>query len=87
MINPATETADISENSAEPVETELPIEFRVNNNITYLNTTHFKSEEAKALFEKAHSLQKELDFSLQQMDELRKEYRLAKTAEEKKYYW
>ena len=61
----------------------IPIEFRINNRITYLNTSHFRSEEAKKLFENGNSKQNELDFTLKKADELRKKYLLAKNENEK----
>ena len=62
----------------------IPIEFRVNERITYLNTSQFKSEEAKELFEKGNSNQNELDYTLKKADELRQQYLLSFDESEKK---
>jgi len=60
------------------------ISFKINNEITYLYTSHFKTEQGKSLFEKGFSKQKELDFSLQRTDVLREKYKQAKTTDAKK---
>ena len=54
---------------------DYAIEFPVNSSISYYKTSHFKNEKARELFDKAEDLGDELDFSLNQMKELRKEYR------------
>jgi hypothetical protein len=58
------------------------IEFQINREITYYNTKNFKTEKGREIFEKASSKQKELDFSLERVDELREKY--AETAERNK---
>lgn len=60
------------------------IEFRINSDITYLNTANFRTEEGKLLFNEASAKQKELDNNLQKIDELREDYRLATLENEKK---
>jgi len=60
------------------------IVFKVNSKITYLFTSHFKTEQGKSLFEEGISKQKELDFSLKRTDELREKYIDAKSTDEKK---
>ncbi|MFW6309652.1 MAG: hypothetical protein ACOC1D_01005 [Prolixibacteraceae bacterium] len=54
---------------------DYAIEFPVNSRITYYQTSHFKNEEARKLFDEAENLKNALNFSLNQMEELRKEYR------------
>ena len=61
------------------------INFKVNSEITYLYTSDFKTEEGKLIFLKGDSLQKVLDFSLEEVKKLRAEYSSAKTREEKNY--
>jgi hypothetical protein len=53
---------------------EEPVEFQINNQITYLYPSHFKTEEGKKLFDRLKSLQKQLDNSLKQADRLREQY-------------
>lgn len=60
-----------------------PIEFIVNAEITYLNTLDFRTEKGRELFEKGNSKQKQLNFSIKRMDELRGEYSRAATPGEK----
>ncbi|MCF6334030.1 MAG: SPOR domain-containing protein [Draconibacterium sp.] len=91
------DTANINEipiNITSPASAEIivekerptgePIAFYINNEITYLNTSQFKTKEGKELFRKGDSKQKELDFTLKKVDRLRKDYANAKTREEKK---
>lgn len=61
-----------------------PIVFYINNKITYLSTSQFKTEEGKKLFRKGNSKQKELDSTLKKVDRLREDYANAKTGKEKK---
>lgn len=57
--------------------------FNVNDRITYLYKSQFKTKEGKELFEKGSLKQKELKFALKQVDQLREDYAKAKTKEEK----
>ena len=61
------------------------INFKVNNEITYKDTSHFKTEKGIYFFLEGDSLQKVLDFSLINVDVLREEYSSVKTREEKNY--
>ncbi|MGM0621273.1 MAG: tetratricopeptide repeat protein [Bacteroidota bacterium] len=60
-----------------------PVEFQVNNKITYLNTAHFKTEKGKELFLEGKKLQDELNQQIEKADELRSEYRTTQDAERK----
>ncbi|RIH64350.1 hypothetical protein D1164_14765 [Mariniphaga sediminis] len=60
-----------------------PIEFQVNNTITYLYSSQFQTEEGRELFKKGRSLQKELENSLKEAESLRETYRNTNTPEEK----
>ena len=62
---------------------DYPVEFQVNSEITYYNTSHFKTEEGRKLFDKADDLKNELEFSMNQMEELRAKYRSAQNPEER----
>ena len=58
-----------------------PIEFQINNNITYLNTGHFQTEKGKELFLKGKSVQEKVEQNMEKADELREEYRSTDDAE------
>jgi hypothetical protein len=60
-----------------------PINFKINSNITYLNTAHFKTEKGKKLFLKGNSLQEKLDENIKKTNELRKKYNNLENEEEK----
>jgi hypothetical protein len=60
-----------------------PVEFQVNNKITYLNTAHFKTEKGKELFLKGKKLQSELNQEIEKADELRNEYKTIQDPERK----
>ena len=60
-----------------------PIEFRINNRITYLNTAHFQTEKGKQLFLKGKSLQEQVEKNIEKADALRTEYRNSGDAEKK----
>jgi tetratricopeptide (TPR) repeat protein len=83
-----TETAvavAVAEPAAEPKKPKGdPILFVINSEITYTNTTQFKTEEGKSLFEKGSAKQQELEKNISETDELRKKYAAAKTRYEKK---
>ena len=68
-------------------EKELPIDesitFIVNRDITYLYTSHFKTNNGKEFFTKGNATQKDLTLTLNKVDELRMNYSNAKTREEK----
>ena len=71
-------------NTIEHLSSGKPIEFIINSEIIYLNTTNFRTDEGKELFDKASAKQRELDFSLQEANKLREDYREAATEGEKK---
>ncbi len=83
-----TETAvavAVAEPAAEPEKPKGDsILFVINSEITYTNTTQFKTEEGKSLFEKGSAKQQELEKNISETDELRKKYAAAKTRYEKK---
>ncbi len=54
-----------------------PIEFQINNDITYLNTAHFKTEKGKELFLKGKTVQEKVKQNMEKANELRNEYRSA----------
>lgn len=56
------------------IEKGKPIEFRINNQISYMNSRHFRTELGKELFMKADQLQQELSSKLQQANQLRNKY-------------
>lgn len=60
-----------------------PINFYVNNEITYLNTSHFKTEKGKMLFKEGIFKQKKLDLNAKKTGKLRKDYAGTKTRDEK----
>ena len=62
----------------------MPIEFIINSRIIYLNTANFRTTEAKETFLEANAKQRELDSSLQKADELREDYRISNSENEKK---
>lgn len=67
----------LEEEDSQPDYSDIPgrsVEFPVNREVTYYNTKNFKTEKGREFFEKAGSKQKELDFSLKRVDELRQEY-------------
>ncbi len=79
-----TDSTTIPEPEIESIiQKDKSINFTVNSEITYLCTSHFKTDDGKAFFMKGDSLQKELDFNLTKTDELRENYSSAKTREEK----
>jgi hypothetical protein len=55
-----------------------PINFIVNQNITYFDLSNFKTEEGLKLFNEGEIKQKELDFMLTTIEKLRDEYRSAR---------
>ncbi len=59
------------------------INFKVNSKITYLYTSHFKTEKGKEFFIKSDSLQKIIDLSLINVNKLRGKYSSATTQMEK----
>lgn len=60
------------------------IEFQINNSVTYLHTSHFRTDKGKELFSRARSMQSKLDKSLMQTEMLRKEYRESDDGDMKK---
>ncbi|MDD4107153.1 MAG: SPOR domain-containing protein [Prolixibacteraceae bacterium] len=62
---------------------EEPVNFLVNSNITYLYPSHFRTADGKSLFEKIQKLQKELDTTLEESDQLRQNYRRFSNPEER----
>ena len=60
-----------------------PIEFQINNNITYLNTAHFQTEKGKELFLKGKSVQEKVERNMEKADELRDKYRSTGDADKK----
>jgi tetratricopeptide (TPR) repeat protein len=62
---------------------EKPVEFLINNDITYLYPSHFQTEEGKNLFEEIQLLEKELDNTITESEELRIKYRKSSGQEEK----
>ena len=62
----------------------IPIKFQINNNITYLHSSQFRTEEGKAHFEKWQSLQGKLQNTLKIANNLRKAYSNTKSTDEKK---
>jgi tetratricopeptide (TPR) repeat protein len=89
IANEALIIATSVDSAETEIVTELPkgesIIFNVNSEITYLYTSQFKTEDGLELFVKGDSLQKVLDFSLEEVNKLREEYSSAKTREEKNY--
>ena len=73
------------EETVEDVKAERgeSINFMVNNEITYLYKSNFKTEEGKELYLKGDSLQKVLNLSLRNVDKLRIDYSSAETRVEK----
>ncbi|HKI87630.1 MAG TPA: hypothetical protein VKA38_01295 [Draconibacterium sp.] len=71
-------------NMEEDLAPGMPIEFIINSEITYWNTSNFKTEEAKKIFMEANSKQQELDSGLQKAKELREDYPKATSESEKK---
>ncbi len=63
----------------EQTEKGRRIEFFVNSQITYFNTSDFKTEEGKELFEEGISKQKELELNLEKTEKLRGGYAAAKS--------
>ena len=63
--------------------TNESISFYINDKITYLSKTHFKTKEGKNLYEKANSKQEKLEFTLKKVDKLRENYSNSKTRDEK----
>lgn len=61
-----------------------PVEFIINNNITYLYDSQFKTEEGKEYYQKGVSLRNELNKKLEELDNFRKTYRNVTEQEEKK---
>ena len=82
IITSETMLITTPETTVEVPKGEL-INFKINNEITYLYTSHFKTEEGKDLFLKRDSLQKVLDYSLTNVNVLREEYSSATTRSEK----
>ena len=75
----------VTEPVAEPKKPKGdPILFVINSEITYTNTTQFKTEEGKSFFKKGNTKQQELEKNISETDELRKKYAAAKTRYEKK---
>lgn len=60
-----------------------PIEFRINNEISYLNTAHFKTEKGKEFFLKGKSAQEKVQQNIENADKLRYDYRNTNDAEKK----
>lgn len=75
-------------NNETKTKVEIPIgsaiSFQINNEITYLHTSNFKTEEGLRLFEEGNQKQKELNTSLKRIDELRQKYNDAQFLEERK---
>ncbi len=61
-----------------------PVQFRINNTITYLYTSQFQTEEGKNLFEKAKKLELQQKENLKEAEELRAAYKNTQSAEERK---
>ena len=61
-----------------------PIEFRINENITYLFDSQFRTEEGKELFEKGTFLKRTLNEKIDELDQSRKAYRNTNAPDEKK---
>jgi len=62
---------------------EDPVEFLINNDITYLYPTHFQTEEGKKLFEQIQLLKQELDNNITESEQLRLKYRKSSAQEER----
>ena len=60
-----------------------PVEFQVNNKITYLNTAHFKTEKGKELFLRGKKIQSELNQDIEKAEKLRNEYKTTQDPERK----
>jgi len=60
-----------------------PIDFQINNDITYLNTAHFKTEKGEKLFIKGKLLQDKVGGNIEKTDKLRTDYRNTSDPEEK----
>ena len=75
---PVNETIPVSENENETIK------FQVNNEISYLNLSHFRTEEGKSLFKQGNAMQKELGLALIKTEKLREKYNFTKNREEKK---
>jgi len=76
----------LEEETSQQIDTDASgesIEFMINQEITYFNTTNFRTQKGRELFEKANSKQKELVFSLKRVDELRDEYAQTTNRDEK----
>jgi len=71
-------------NMKEDLASGMPIEFIINSQITYWNTANFRTQEAKKTFLEANAKQRELDSSLKKADELREDYPVATSENEKK---
>ncbi len=82
LVNTVPATNEIVKK--EEIPTGEPITFLVNSEITYLYSSHFKTEKGKELFEKGNTTQKKLNSNLKEVDKLRGNYSNAKTREEKK---
>jgi predicted metal-dependent hydrolase len=59
------------------------IEFRVNSQITYFSPEQFKTEEGKSFFEKGQEKQDELNAASAKIENLRNQYQLARSSEER----
>lgn len=66
------------------IQKEELIHFEINNNILYLYTSQFKTEEGKTLFKEGSTKQKELNNVLKRSESLRLKYKDAASAQEKK---
>lgn len=66
------------------IPTGEPISFLVNNQITYLLNTQFKTEEGESLYHDGMQKQSELESSLIRTEELRDKYNKATTSDERK---
>ncbi len=60
-----------------------PVQFQVNNTITYLYTSQFQTTEGKNLFNKARQLQLQQEQNLKDAEVLRKEYKNQQSPEER----
>ncbi|NCB08793.1 MAG: SPOR domain-containing protein [Bacteroidia bacterium] len=82
-----TESADISQPTTGQTEwpaenkynSKNPVNFIVNQNITYFDLSNFKTEEGLKLFNEGELKQKELDFMLTTIEKLRDEYGSARS--------
>lgn len=82
-INTAPDTLTTHSKEINSVEKGNTIEFIIDDEITYLNTLHFRTPEGLFLFEKGDSIRKELETNIEKQNELRNQYLVAKVKDTK----